>query len=95
MEDIDGSTSVGTFALDPSDEMPSGMQDFQAWSLPELLDAEADAAKFLLGPGEGTVLDVGSHVIEPVITDVSADFVSADANFEDELDLLIFQSQNS
>ena len=95
MEDIDGSTSVGTFALDPSDEMPSGMQDFQAWSLPELLDAEADAARFLLEVGADVPMDSSSPVVESVMTDMHVEYVSADANMEDDLNLLIMHSQNS
>ena len=95
MEDIDGSTSVGTFALDPSDEMPEAMQDFQAWSLPELLDAEADAARFLLEAGADVPMDPGSPVVESVMTDMHVDYVSADANLEDDLNLLIMHSQNS
>ena len=95
MEDIDGSTSVGTFALDPSDEMPEAMQDFQAWSLPELLDAEADAARVFLEAGEDVSMDSGSPVIESAMTDMHVEYVPADANLEDDLNLLIIYSQNS
>jgi hypothetical protein len=96
MEDIDGSTSVGTFALDPSEEMPVGMQDFQAWSLPELLGAEAEAARELLGGGEEIAADHGlHHVADLHVSDMYADFSTADANLDDDLNLLIFHSQNS
>jgi len=93
MEDIDGSTSVGTLALNPVDEAPGPMEDFQAWSLPDLLHDEADAA-LLLG-GEGDLSDhtaaVGAdaHANEPHL-----EFMG-DGFFDDDLTRLILHSQNS
>lgn len=93
MEDIDGSMSVGTLALNPGDAAPGPMVDFQAWSLSELLHDEADAALLLGGEGglSGLAAAVGAdaHANEPHL-----EFMG-DGSFDDDLTRLILHSQNS
>jgi hypothetical protein len=42
-EDLYGETVAGSFVLARGEDSPNLMQDFQAWSLPELLDKAAEA----------------------------------------------------
>ncbi|WP_028578376.1 hypothetical protein [Desulfomicrobium escambiense] len=92
MEDIDGSTSVGTLALNPGDEAPGPMEDFQAWSLPELLHDEADAARLLLGGEDGH--DHAAAAADALVHEPHLDFMG-DGSFDDDLTRLILHSQNS
>ena len=93
MEDIDGETSVGTFALNPEDSVPSSMQDFQAWSLPELLDG-GDASGFLLAGAHGDFFQ--SHGAGDVhIAGVDLGVAGSEPGFDDDLARLIMDSQHS
>jgi len=47
MEDIDGETTVGTFSLTTGDADAGSMHDFQAWSLPDLMDGQGGLDSFL------------------------------------------------
>lgn len=93
MEDIDGSTSVGTLALNPGDAASGPMEDFQAWSLSELLHDEADASLLLGGEGGQSGLEAAvgadAHANEPHL-----EFMG-DGSFDDDLTRLILHSQNS
>lgn len=42
-EDLYGEIVAGSFVLALGEDVPDPMHDFQAWSLPELLDSAADA----------------------------------------------------
>lgn len=91
MEDIDGSTSVGTFALNPAEEVPGSMDDFRAWSLPDLLHDEVDAALLLEGGQDVHVDAAGVDAHGPLL---HVEFAAADS-FDDDLTQLIMQSQQS
>ena len=91
LEDIDGSTSVGTFALNPAEEVPGSMDDFRAWSLPELLQDEADAALLLAG---GQDVHVDADSVDAHAPLLQVEFAAADS-FDDDLTQLIMQSQQS
>lgn len=93
MEDIDGSTSVGTFALNPAEEVPGGMDDFQAWSLPALLHDESDAS-LLLGGGNDQHADAASAGVEAHVPVLHVEFAGSDM-FDDDLTRLILHSQHS
>mgnify|MGYP001389082354 CR=1 FL=1 len=93
MEDIYGETSTGTFALNPEDEVPGAMQDFQAWSLPELLDG-GDAAGFLLAEPQGEFFQApGAGDVLSAAVDLGV--VGSEPGFDDDLARLIMDSQNS
>ncbi|KAF5055814.1 hypothetical protein DSECCO2_373900 [anaerobic digester metagenome] len=91
LEDVDGSTSVGTFALNPADEVPGGSDDFRAWSLPELLQDEADAA-LLLGGGQDVHEDAAG--VDSHVSLLQVEFAATDS-FDDDLTHLILQSFHS
>jgi len=95
MEDVDGETSVGTFALNPEDELPGFMEDFQAWSLPELLHAEVDAASYLLGAGHDIPADFASHSVDVPVPELHADLLGGESTLDDELTHLLIHSQSS
>jgi hypothetical protein len=95
MEDIDGETSVGTFALNPEDEHPGAMEDFQAWSLPELLQVEADEANLLLGVGHDIPVDFASHSVDVPVPEMHADLLGGDPTLDDDLTHLLIHSQSS
>lgn len=91
MEDIDGSESMGTFSLEPGEELPGAIEGFQGWSLPGLLD-EADAALHLLDEAPETHAGSAAghaHPAEPHV-----EFMGVDA-FDDDLTQLIIHSQHS
>lgn len=91
LEDVDGSTSVGTFALNPADEVPGDMDDFRAWSLPELLQDEADAALLLAG-GQDVHADAAG--VDAHVSLLQVEFAAADS-YDDDLTHLITQSFHS
>ena len=91
LEDVDGSTSVGTFALNPADEVPGDMDDFRAWSLPELLQDEADAALLLAG-GQDVHADAAG--VDAHVSLLQVEFAATDS-FDDDLTHLIMQSFHS
>ena len=93
MEDIYGETSTGTFALNPEDEVPGAMQDFQAWSLPELLDG-GDAAGFLLAEPQGDFFQAhGAGDVHSAGADLGV--AGSEPGFDDDLARLIMDSQHS
>lgn len=91
LEDVDGSTSVGTFALNPAEEVPGGNDDFRAWSLPELLQDEADAVLLLAGAQD---VHADATGVDAHVSLLQAEFVAADS-FDDDLTHLIMQSFHS
>lgn len=91
LEDVDGSTSVGTFALNPAEEVPGSMDDFRAWSLPELLQDEADAA-LLLASGQDVHADAAG--VDSHVSLLQVEFAATDS-FDDDLTHLIMQSFHS
>lgn len=93
MEDVDGSTSVGTFALNPAEEVPGAMDDFQAWSLPELLHDEGDASLLLAG-GHDVHVDAAAGAVDAHVPALHVEFMGSDT-FDDDLTRLILHSQNS
>lgn len=93
MEDIDGSTSAGTFALNPAEEAPKAMDDFQAWSLPELLQDDGDASMLLTG-GHDVHVDAASTGIDAPLMHLHVEVSGLDM-FDDDLTRLILHSQNS
>ena len=93
MEDIYGETSTGTFALNPEDEVPGTMQDFQAWSLPELLDG-GDAAGFLLAESHGDFFQAhGAGDAHDAAAGLG--LAGSEPGFDDDLARLIMDSQSS
>ncbi len=90
MEDLDGEMSTGTFALSPREEMPDEMQDFQAWSLPELLHDEADAARLLFG---GEDVHVNAGAADMSVADAYPEFTGADS-FDDDVAKLLVDSHH-
>ena len=91
LEDVDGSTSVGTFALNPAEEVPGDMDDFRAWSLPELLQDEADAALLLEGGQDVHAFAAG---VDAHVSLLQVEFAAADS-YDDDLTHLITQSFHS
>ena len=95
MEDIDGEASVGTFSLTPGNDLPAGMDDFHAWSLPDLLHGDSGAAQLLLDAET-----VSGSVFEGSVADIShgaefSDIISQDSSVADDLTLMILATQNS
>ena len=95
MEDIDGEISVGSFSLTPGDEMPGAMEDFQAWSLPDLLQGESEAFQLLLDTqvNSDVVFDWGMETVPngPEFTEM----IGGSASITDDLTQMILDSQNS
>jgi hypothetical protein len=93
IEDIDGTVATGTFAFDPDETPPALMHDFQAWSLPDLLDGDGFAT---LGVG---FEDFGPAVVDEAVA--SPDVPSPDPAlavsgtvYEDDVALLLLASQH-
>ena len=95
MEDVDGETSVGTFSLTPGDEMPPVMEDFHAWSLPDLLQDDSGVAQLLLDAevAAGPIFD--GDVVHAAVDSGIPDVVGGDSLIDDDLTQLILTSQNS
>jgi hypothetical protein len=92
VETSDGSSLVGSFSLSEGSGVPVGMQDFQAWSLPELLDVAVEC--LLSGAGTG-MLEYSVHGAPGAAVHVEGvELTGLDAGFDD-LTRLILDSQNS
>ena len=95
VETGDGSSFIGSFLLGEEAGVPEGMQDFQAWSLPELLDS--------VGATEELLAASGMEPVEVFLHDLSGlahpsehlDAGTLDADFDDGLARLILDSFNS
>lgn len=91
IEDIDGVVATGTFAFNPEETPPALMHDFQAWSLPDLLDGDGLAA--LDGTFDNpvpAVLDVTSLEAPVLETALSA----SGTVYDDDVTLLLLASQH-
>lgn len=95
MEDSDGETSLGTFALNFEAPVPESMHDFQAWSLPELLHVDSPAEIFLAGIESGALEIFASPPVDSSSFVASLGFVGSDSALEDDLTQLIINSQSS
>jgi len=95
MEDADGETSHGTFALNFEDPVPDSMQDFQAWSLPELLHVDSAAEIFLAGIESESLEIFASPPVDSDSFVASLGLIGSDSALEDDLTQLIFNSQSS
>lgn len=95
MEDVDGETSIGTFALNFGASVPDSMHDFQAWSLPELLHVDSPAENFLAGIESGGLEFFASPPVDSNSFVASLGLIGSDSAFEDDLTQLIFNSQSS
>lgn len=91
IEDIDGVVTTGTFAFNPEQALPDAMHDFQAWSLPELLDGEGLAA--LAGTFDNPVPAVFDEASHEAPASETALTVSGSV-YEDDMTLLLLASQH-
>lgn len=91
-EDLYGEVVAGSFVLALGEDVPDPMHDFQAWSLPELLDGAVGA---LLG-GDAPELPefFGPAVSEGAVHAESAGLASPDPGLDD-LTRLILDSNHS
>ena len=62
VETGDGLSFIGSFLLGEEAGVPEGMHDFQAWSLPELMDVDG-AAEALLHGGYFDTQDYFAHAV--------------------------------
>jgi len=92
LEDIDGTSSAGTFAFSPVVE-DAHAADFQAWSLPGILETGEHAASLFETGGEGAghdmplladAVDIHGHMV----------FAGVEHGLDDDLTLLIATSQH-
>lgn len=90
-EDLYGEIVAGSFVLAGGEDSPVLMQDFQAWSLPELMDVEG-AAEALLHVGHLDALDNFAHGVSD---SHHADALAGPDPAIDDLARLIIDSQNS
>jgi len=91
-ENLYGEIVAGSFVLALGEDSPDLMQDFQAWSLPELLD---NAAEALLGAEASDVAKFFGHGASDF---ASPDDTSTHASIDpalDDLTRLILDSQQS
>lgn len=94
LEDIDGETSVGVFAFHPHDELSDAMQDFQAWSLPDILDIDHGAASGIFAAGTEKAPDCGFASDLQGHADVLG-LVGSEPVLEDEIAQMILNAQNT
>lgn len=93
LEDLDGETSVGVFAFHPHDELSDAMQDFQAWSLPDILDIDHGSEFNIFGgmdmpPRCGIAGDLTDH-------SGGLELSGATSIFEDEVTQILINAQNT
>jgi hypothetical protein len=98
MQDIDGVISSGTFAFNPEEAAPA-VHDFQAWSLPELLDGDGLASLDLTDAAAQGSVTFDAVVSETVISDHvghTSDLASVASGslFEDDVMYLLIHSQH-
>lgn len=95
VETADGSSFIGSFSLGEETGVSEAMQDFQAWSLPELMGADVAVAELMadvwLETMEGTLHDAPglAHSAEHL------DSATLDSEYDDGLAQLILDSFNS
>lgn len=92
VETPDGSSFMGSFSLGEEALLPEAMQDFQAWSLPDLLDGAVDsllsgAAPELLEFFAPDAPDNAGHAESMGLADLGPE--------QDDLTRLILDSQHS
>ena len=90
-EDLYGEIVAGSFVLAGGDERPDLMQDFQAWSLPELMDVDG-AAEALL---HGGYFDTQDYFAHDVPDGHHIDALTGPDLGIDDLTRLILDSQSS
>ncbi|WP_043810172.1 hypothetical protein [Desulfomicrobium baculatum] len=107
VETAAGLSFIGSFSLGEETGVSEAMQDFQAWSLPELMDADVAAAELMadvwLETMEGTLHDTSGlaqhaeHLAEHQAAHLAEHLDSAtlDNEFDDGLAQLILGSFNS
>ena len=91
VETDDGSSFIGSFLLGEEAGVPEGMQDFQAWSLPELMDVDG-AAEALL---QGGYLDMQDSFAYDMPDGHHVDTLNGPDLGIDDLTRLILDSQSS
>jgi len=91
IEDIDGATYSNTFALDPVAENALA-EDFQAWSLPGILEAGEEAASLFEGTDAAADHDMTAH--DAAAAHGHHELVSGDMDFDDDVTLMIINSHN-
>jgi len=88
IEDIDGVVTTGTFAFNPEETPPALMEDFQAWSLSDLLDGDG-----LAGLGGG-VEDFEPAMFGHDQPASESGLVVSGVVYEDDMTLLLLASQH-
>ena len=89
IEDIDGATYTNTFALDPVAENARAA-DFQAWSLPGILEAGEEAASLF----EGTDAADQAVTAHDGAEQGHQEYMGGDMDFDDDVTLMIINSHN-
>jgi hypothetical protein len=95
VETSDGLSFIGSFSLGEETGVSETMQDFQAWSLPELMDADGAAEELLTDvwiETMGVIPHDTSGLVHPA---EHVDSVTLGSEFDDGLARLILDSFNS
>ncbi len=92
VETSDGSSLVGSFSLGEGSDVPAGMQGFQAWSLPGLLDG---AVESLLSGAAPELLEFFTPDASEHANHAESVALSGHGSELDDLTRLILESQNS
>lgn len=95
MQDIDGVISSGVFAFNPEEALPDAMHEFQAWSLPDLLDGDGLASLDLAGVDVQLPVTYDVGIADHTSHGPDLATVASGSLFEDDVMHLLVHSQHS